>query len=205
MTDSTSGSDVAARLAAALERIGEAARILLRSAAAAEGLSPTQAQVLLRLHQSRAEPGQHGTVALARWLGVSAPTVSDAVAALERKRLVSRRAPGSDLRRVSVGLTAGGSAAAGRLADWDEPLRTAVVGADAGLLASGSLGGLLELALRTIAELQRAGVVTIARTCTACRFFQPTADGGEPYWCGLLQAPLAPDTLRLDCPDHQSA
>lgn len=203
MSEPPGHTDVAARLAAALERIGAAGRTLLRTAASAHGLSPTQAQLVLRLRQTADEPNQHEPLALARWLDVSAPTVSDAVAALERKGLVSRAVGGPDLRRVSVRLTARGSSVAGELADWDAPLRAAVTAAgsppDAGLPA------LLELSLRTIAALQRAGVVTVARTCTACRFFQPRSDADTPYWCGLLDAPLEPATLRLDCPEYDSA
>lgn len=197
--------DVSTRLAAALERIGEAARVLLRTVAADEGVSPTQAQVLLRLRQARGEPGQRGVVALARWLDVSAPTVSDAVAALERKGLVVRTGDAADSRRVAVRLTKRGAAVGRRLRGWDAPLREALDAAGRSVSPDGSLAAMLEVTLETIARLQRAGVVTVARTCRGCRFFEPQGRGGAPYWCGLLDAPLRPATLRLDCPEFEAS
>lgn len=197
--------DVSARLAAALERIGEASRVLLRSAAASEGLSPTQAQVLLRLRQTRGDGGQHGVVALAAWLDVSAPTVSDAVAALERKDVVVRDAAHGDARRTVVRLTRRGAAVARRLQEWDAPLRNALAAAERSVSAGASLATMLEVTLQAIVELQRAGVVTVARTCRGCRFFDPDGRARSSYWCGLLDAPLEPATLRLDCPDFEAA
>lgn len=199
---------VVARLAAATERIGEAARVLLRSAAASEGMSSTQVQVLLRLSATADEPAQHGSVALARWLDVATPTVSDSVAALERKGLVRRRADAADPRRVRVVLTASGVQAAERLSAWDEPLRLALLEAHADNAPDpppDPLGDALDRSLRTIAALQRAGVVSVARTCHACRYFDAAGRPDSIFWCDLLEAPLEPATLRLDCPEFQAS
>lgn len=198
---------VAARLAEAMERLGEVSRVLLRQAATAEGLSVTQAQVLLRLRATADEPAQHGTVALARWLDVSAATVSDTIRALEQKGLVRRRTDSADPRRIAVRPTRLGVAATRRLARWSEPVSAALtesVAAATGDSTSAGLGELLEAALGAIAELQARGVVTVARTCVRCRFFDPSERDGSPYWCDLLDAPLAPATLRLDCADFQA-
>lgn len=53
-------------------------------------------------------------------------------------------------------------------------------------------------------NLQRARKVSVARICTTCRFFGAESDTDAPYWCNLLEAPLLPATLRLDCPEHQA-
>jgi DNA-binding MarR family transcriptional regulator len=206
MPEASRDPAVVRRLSGALERIGEVSRVLLRAAAAAEGVSPTQAQLLLRLHHTRAEPDQHGTVALAAWLDVAAPTVSDAVATLERKGLVARRVGdnAADLRRVAIQLTTLGSAAAERLTAWDEPLQAAVHASRDPQADVDPLASALEVTLRTIGNLQRAGKVSVARTCTTCRFFRTEPDADAPYWCNLLEAPLGPASLRLDCPDHQA-
>ncbi|WP_144440539.1 hypothetical protein [Limnochorda pilosa] len=64
----------------------------------------------------------------------------------------------------------------------------------------GLLQGLLEL----IAALNRAGVITVARTCLTCRFFEPAAPSGSGvHRCRLLEKPLAAEDLRVDCPDHE--
>lgn len=82
--------DLDGRLADAVERLGDAARAMLRRAASAEGLSPTQAQLLLRITSGSA---REGTGALAGWLEVSAPTVSDALRTLVGKGVVERGHP----------------------------------------------------------------------------------------------------------------
>ncbi len=198
--------DLLARLAAALERIGEAARVLLRSAAAAEGVSSTQAQLLLRLAGTSAEADEQGIGALARWLDVSAPTASDATTALERKGLILRRANQPDSRRVAVVLTSHGSEVAHRLTSWDLPLQEALAAATAtGVAGTPPDAAMLDLALGTIAALQRAGVISIARTCRGCAFFDAAGSTSASYWCRLLDQPLEPATLRLDCAEYQAS
>lgn len=57
-----------------------------------------------------------------------------------------------------------------------------------------------------IAELQRAGVITVARMCVTCRHFRPDAhDGERPHHCALLDVALAEESLRIDCPEHEQA
>lgn len=199
-------TEVTARLAAALERIGEAARVLLRSAAGAEKLSSTQAQLLLRVAGEGAVVADRGIGALARWLDVSAPTASDATSALERKGLIVRRADRPDSRKVEVVPTTRGAEVALRLQAWDLPLQEALAAATAADLAPAPAdAAMLDRALATIAALQRAGVIEIARTCRGCRFFDTDGRAGAPYWCRLLEQPLEPATLRIDCAEHQAS
>jgi DNA-binding MarR family transcriptional regulator len=180
------------RLVDAVERLGDAARVMLRRAAAAEGLSPTQAQLLLRItsHAMAAE----GTGALAARLEVSAPTVSDAVHTLARKGLAERGEP-PEPRAWRA--TARGREVAQRLKHWRDPLQAALAGHPTESKAT-TLASLLV----AIAELNLGDHISTARTCPTCRFFR-----GDPYraaWCALLRAPLAPATLRVDCPDHRA-
>ncbi len=152
------------RLAAALERVGAAAQTLLRSAALAEGLSATQVQLLLQLAGRR--DGDHEPAGLARRFDVSRPTITDAVAALERKGLVARAAHTEDGRRRVLSLTARGHAVARRLVNWDRQLVEAV-----DRLPHASQASTLQAALDVIAELVNDGVVSVARMCTTCTFF----------------------------------
>src|SRR5262245_16110055 len=116
--------DVDRKLAAALERIAAGGRKLLRAAALAEGLSTTQAELLLQIF-----PGQReirAPAALAQRLDVSRPTVTDALATLERKGLVVRQPDPADGRRRVLDLTLQGRVVAERLSGWDTPLVKAV-------------------------------------------------------------------------------
>lgn len=188
-------ADLDAKLVAALERLGQALRVQMWDAAKDGGLSPTQLQVLLRLAAD--PPARRRIGALAVELDVTHPTVSDAVAALERKELV-RREPGG--RRATLVLTPVGRRLAGTLAGWDERTRHALAEvADADKRAG------LRMAMDMIAALQRAGAISIARMCSTCRFFRRDAHAGSnrPHHCALLDVPMAAEELRVDCAEHQ--
>jgi DNA-binding MarR family transcriptional regulator len=192
--------DLDTKLVAALERVGQALRVELREPAMDEGLSPTQAQILLRLASER-PPGQR-VGALAAALDVRQPTISDAVAALERKGLLERRPDAGDARAAKLALTAHGRAVADRLSGWDERAR-----AELRRLPRQARQALLTLLLDLIAGLQAAGVVGVARTCPTCRFFRFQVRPGmaRPHRCALLDMPLGPGDLRLDCPEHEQS
>lgn len=65
---------------------------------------------------------------------------------------------------------------------------------------------LMDALYGVIAELQRAGVITIARMCVTCRHFRPDVHHGErPHHCALFELPLAQRNLRIDCPEHERA
>lgn len=181
--------DLDRRLVDAVERLGDAARVMLRRAAAAEGLSPTQAQLLLRITAAA-----EGTGVLAARLEVSAPTVSDAIHSLVRKGLAER---GESPEPRAWRATARGREVAQRLKHWRDPLQVALAEHPTEAKAT-TLASLLV----AIADLNMSGHISTARTCPTCRFFR-----GDPYgaaWCALLRAPLAPSTLRVDCPDHRA-
>jgi hypothetical protein len=92
--------DLDTKLVAALERVGQALRTELRERARQHGLTPTQAQILLRLGSD--QPDRRRVGALAATLDARQPTVSDAVATLERKRLLERRRDAADARAAEL-------------------------------------------------------------------------------------------------------
>ncbi|HEY6775906.1 MAG TPA: MarR family winged helix-turn-helix transcriptional regulator [Thermoleophilaceae bacterium] len=192
--------DLDTKLAAALERAGQALRTELRERARRHGLPPTQAQVLLRLAHDPAE--RRRVAALAAELDVTQATLSDAVAALHRKRLVERRRDPADGRSRTLELTGRGSAIAGDLDSWDERVRARLAA-----FPEGDREGALRFLLELIADLQAAGVISVARTCVSCRFFRQRvhAGGAALHHCALLDLPLARSDLRVDCPEHQPA
>jgi DNA-binding MarR family transcriptional regulator len=186
--------DLEARLGAAAERIGHAARVLLRAAAARHGLSIIQAQLLLQIV---AAPTESSISSLTSRHDVRQPTISDALTALQRKGLIAKTRHG---RRQHLMATDAGARTAGALDGWDAPLRAAIRAQP-----EAAKGEALELLLRVITELQASGVITVVRSCTSCRFFRPNtyADQGQPHHCALLDLPLRQVDLRLDCPEHQ--
>lgn len=196
MPNDGSGDPIDSRLADALERVGHVLRTQLRAAGAEHGLSPIQAQLLMRVatvDQPGREPGR-----LARWFDVSSPTVSDAIAALRRKELVTDEPVSGDRRRTRLALTPSGRELAGQLAGWDEPVR-----AELAALAPWAKANTYALLVELIGRMQQSGLVGVARTCTTCRFYRPPTDPVPAGHCTLLDVPLPPESLRLDCPEHE--
>ena len=178
------------QLAAAAERLSHAIRVLRWDAAYALGLSPTQLSVLEVLDVAPGPRRRVGT--LATELDLTAATVSDAVAALRRKGLVESASPPD---RGTLRLTTAGRELLRSIPPWDAPVEAAL-----GDLPADHRDITYAAVLDVIGALQRAGVITVARTCTTCRFFDRSGDVPR---CALLDAPLPPAALRLDCPEHE--
>lgn len=188
------GRAVAQRVAAAVERLANAQRRLVQDLATQHGLSPLQVQVLGLLYAG-APPAARGS-ALSRELGVSQPTVSDAVTALRAKRLVDRMPDSLDRRASVLALTDAGRDIAIRLESAGDPMAVAV----AGLPEHVQEEALLAL-LRLIGALADAGIVGVARTCLTCRFHEQRQGADH---CALLDLPLPVTELRVNCPEHQA-
>lgn len=159
------------------------------------GLTPTQAGILALL----AARGPARVGALARDLGVTQPTASDAVTALERKRLVERRRDATDGRATRIAATAAGTARAAETTEWPDALLGAV---DA--LSPDDHGGLLRGLSALIRELQERGEIPVQRMCVTCRYYRPNVhrDPARPHHCAFVDAAFGDPELRLDCADH---
>lgn len=191
-----------AKIVAAVERLGQALRVLLWEGAREVGrdsaLSPIQVQTLVFLlfHDGRlARVGE-----LAREFALTPATVSDAVSALERKGFVEKARSEHDRRQFVLRLTPEGAHAARRLAHWAAPLEAALAEVpEADKLVT------MRVLLDLIAHLQDQGIVQTTRMCQTCRFFGRDAhpDPDAPHHCHLIDRPLATQDLRLDCPEHQ--
>ena len=194
-------ADLDGRLVAALERVGLAFRVLLwekaKAVREAASLSPIQIQILVFLRYHGEDLARVGR--LAEELGLTPATVSDAVAALVAKGLVAK-APGATDRRVQrLCLTAAGARAAEALGDWADAVRGPLAG-----LSETEKAALLQALLTLLAAMQRDGILATARMCPTCRHFVADRHAGaeQPHHCLLLDRPLAPRDLRVDCPEH---
>ncbi|MBC8092589.1 MAG: MarR family transcriptional regulator, partial [Pseudonocardia sp.] len=188
------GGSVADRVCAALERLGSAQRSATQEVATRNGLSRLQVEVLRLVAGGHPPAPQVG--ALGRELGVSQPTVSDAVARLHAKGLLTRDVDGNDRRVAHLALTRDGRQLATRLSQGGARMVSAVASMPAPQQEQ-TLSTLLAL----IASLADAGVVGVVRTCSTCRFFQQRRDVDH---CGLLDLPLPARALRVNCPEHEA-
>jgi DNA-binding MarR family transcriptional regulator len=190
--------DVDSKVVAALERLGEVFRLLLREKAQEHGLSPIQARFLVYLLHHGVELRRVSQ--LAREFGLTQATVSDAVDALEAKGFIGREPWPADRRVVTLRLTPEGELLAAELSTWADPIREHLRNS-----SPGESEVVMRFLMQLIGSLQRSGVITVARMCVTCRFFQPDIhpDADSPHHCGLLDVPLAGSDLRIDCPEHE--
>ena len=190
--------DVDSKVVAALERLGEVFRFLLREKAQEHNLSPIQARFLVYLLHHGVELRRVSQ--LAREFGLSQATVSDAVDSLEAKGFIGRERWPEDRRVVTLRLTPEGELLAAELSTWADPIREHLRHS-----SPEEREIVMRFLMRLIGSLQRAGVITVARMCVTCRFFQRDAHPGAAsrHHCGLLDVPLAGSDLRIDCPEHE--
>jgi DNA-binding MarR family transcriptional regulator len=190
--------DVDSKVVAALERLGEVFRLLLREKAREHGLSPIQARFLVYLLHHGVELRRVSQ--LAREFGLTQATVSDAVDSLEAKGFIGREPWPEDRRVVTLRLTPEGELLAAGLSSWADPIREHLRH-----FSPEESEVVMRLLMRLIGSLQRSGVITVARMCVTCRFFQRDAhpEADSPHHCGLLDVPLAGSDLRVDCPEHE--
>jgi DNA-binding MarR family transcriptional regulator len=188
---------IADRIVSGLHKIGLAMKQQTWLLANEEGLSATQGQILAALVAHGPSTGTE----LSQRLGVTLPTISESVRALVDKALVTR-APDPRHPRASVLTpTKRGAGVGERARSWPEFL----AGAVADLSPDEQrvfFGGVVKM----VRALQDQGLVPLSGMCVTCTHFRPhVRKGASPHHCALVDAPLAGDELRLDCPDHDLA
>lgn len=189
---SVQASDRAAKLAAAVGRLGDFSRIRHWEAARAADLTPFQLKILLSLRygaSGAARPSE-----LAAYYGVARATVSEAVRLLSRKGYLAKRRSPDDGRAFDLYLTPSGKTLTDGLADPLASLRQLAdeLSEEERVAAYATLYMLID-------RLERAGEIDRQRHCHSCAHFR--ARGGSDY-CALLRRPLTAATLRIDCPEH---
>jgi DNA-binding MarR family transcriptional regulator len=186
------------KIIAGVERLSNLFRLLLWDAAKVEKLSPIQIQFLLFLHDN---PGRLRTVSqLAREFCLTKATVSDAVKALVRKRLVEKRPSPQDGRVYTLRLTPAGRKRAARLSGWSDAVKQTMQTCRPELKETVALF-LMDL----IRSLQTAGVIEVARMCMGCRNFRRDASPGSarPHRCMLTEKSMGNEDLKLDCSSYE--
>lgn len=183
------------KIVAGLERLSHVFRVLLWDKAKYHGLSPIQIQILLFVHY---HPAALNTVSyIAKEFNLTKPTISDAVKVLEQKVLVMKYPSPDDNRSYSIALTEAGKELVALTDNFPDPLLEfiAVMGEDDKEVFWKNIVSLITL-------LNKTGVITIQRTCTACIHY---AYRDNVAWCNLLQQELKVKDLRIDCPEFSPA
>ena len=188
------------QLAAGLEKLSLALKSRTWRREGQAGLGPLQRQVLTLLRSKADHSAQ--VSAIAQELVVRLPTASEAVATLERKRLVKRFRSHRDGRIVNVELTARGARACAPVVGIPNLLAEAT-----SALTSTEQVAFLKGLMKVIRTLQQQGEISVARMCVSCRFFRPHqyAEAAQPHHCDYVNAPIGDHALRLDCAEYEPA
>ncbi len=185
--------NVSSKIVFALERLSHVFRINWWEASKRFQLSPLQMQILTIL---RFQPHLDSVTAVANTLQLTNATVSDAVRMLNHKEFVQKHPDPADGRRHHLTLTATGVSAAEELA-----LFANQIGEFVSILPNQTV--FLESLLQLMAMLQENGMIPLQQMCTTCAHFRRVEAAVSPYFCQLLNKPLAVDELRVHCPEYE--
>ncbi len=187
------------RIVTGISRIAAALRAAVWQFATAEGLNPTQTEILERL-LTRDEGVRLSW--LAQQLGVSSASASDSIAALVTKGLVEKNAVPDDGRAVALKLTAAGRALAKK---FSQAMAFAFDAVDE--LPEQTQEALFTSLLAMMGKLQQAERFPEIRACATCKHFAPNVhpDAQAPHHCRFVDVPMPQTMLRLDCPEHDPA
>src|SRR5688572_17334873 len=185
------------RIATGLHKIGLAMKQQAWQQANDEGLSATQGQILAALVAHGPLTGSE----LSQRLGVTLPTISDSVRVLGEKQLVSKSRDPRHPRASLLLPTQQGAALGARARSWPEFLATALEH-----LTPEEQRAFFSGVVKMIRTLQDQGLVPLSGMCVSCTHFRPNVRAGAaPHHCAFVDAPLAQEQLRLDCPEHELA
>src|SRR5262245_59923483 len=187
------------RLHDGLERLASLQRLEQRQAVGPHGLNPTQFAIL-RLLKRRAAALRVKTIA--RELGLSQPTVTDSLTALERKSFIVRQGDSEDGRALLVQPTEEGRAALAAVRGQMSHMETALAA-----LSRKEQAALLHIMIKMIRALLQDEAMPAQRMCVTCRHFRPQAAPGsaKPHHCEFVRASFTSADLQVDCSDHDAA
>ncbi len=185
--------DVSAKIVIGLERISEVFRALLWEHAKTIGLSPIQIQILIFLayHKQNLCTVSH----LAKEFNVTKPTISDAVKVLEKKDLIFKNKTATDSRSYYISLTPKGEKNVSETENFANPIKKELQNFNKDEQES-----LLKTITTLIYKLNRSGIISVQRTCYACKFYEK---GKNSDYCNLIQTDLTSTDIRLDCPEFE--
>lgn len=191
----THEGNVDSKIVFALERLSHVFRINWWEANKRFQLSPLQMQILTII---RFQSHLDSVTAVASYLQMTNATVSDAVRALTHKEFVDKHPDPEDGRRARLSLTAAGTSVAEELS-----LFANQIGALVATLPNQAV--FLESLLQLMRMLQENGYIPLQQMCTTCSHLLYTENATSPYFCQLLNKPLAVNELRIHCPEYEVA
>lgn len=185
--------DLSNKVVAGLERISEAFKVLLWEKAKTLGLSPIQIQILIFINYHKIE--FCNVSHLAKEFNITKPTISDAVRVLLNKELIEKVISTSDSRSYAIQLSDSGKTMVLETENFALPLKNQLND-----IESADLVSTFKTLSKLIYKLNQNGVLTVQRTCYACKFYQKN---GNLHFCNLLGKELLNSEIRIDCGEFE--
>ncbi|MEZ4923110.1 MAG: MarR family winged helix-turn-helix transcriptional regulator [Crocinitomicaceae bacterium] len=191
--DINAHDDVSAKIVVGLERISEAFRVLLWEHGKTSGLSPIQIQILIfvKYHSENF----CGVSYLAKEFNLTKPTVSDAVKSLVSKGYVKKETDTQDSRSHIIKLTSEGEKIVASVENFAFPIKQKI-----DLLSIEDRLQMLDSIVKVIYKLNQSGILTIQRTCYACKYY---SSSGKDHYCNLMKSVLANSEIKIDCSEFK--
>lgn len=183
--------DISSKIVAGLERISEVFKVLLWEKAKMVGLSPIQIQILIFIAYHKYE--LCNVSHLAKEFNLTKPTISDAIKVLDKKGMLLKDYSSSDNRSYSISLSTLGQRLVAETDDFASPLKSQIDSFE-----TNDLESVFKTISELIYKLNRIGILTVQRTCYACKFYQKN---NASDYCSLLEKQLLSQDIRLDCPE----
>lgn len=185
---------LSSRIATGLHKIGLAMKQQAWQQANDEGLSATQGQILAAIVTHGPLTGSE----LSQRLGVTLPTISDSVRVLVGKKLLTKSPDPRHPRASLLTPTQKGAKLGSRAKSWPEFMAAAVED-----LTAEEQRAFFSGVVKMIRSLQDQGLIPVSGMCVTCTHFRPNVRPGvSPHHCALVDAPLADEHVRIDCPEH---
>ena len=190
-------SPIETRIATGFARIATVMRSQAWERASANGVTPTQSDILALL-ATRSMALRLSTIA--EQLAITPATASDAVSSLVAKGLVEKARAVDDGRALALILSAAGKKMLQGLS-----VEEGILGEALKSLNKDDQTCLLVLMNKIIRTMQSQNDVAMARMCVTCRYFEAhkAPDKASPHYCHLIRSPFGNTHLRLDCPEHE--
>lgn len=185
--------DLSEKVVFGLERISEAFKSLIWGKAKTYGLSPIQIQILIFVANHKEELSSVSN--LAKEFHVTKPTISDAVKALDQKGYIVKNYSSADSRSYTIFLSDLGKEMLAKTSDYTLPFFKGFE-----KMEDREIIQLYSTLTKLVFELNRSGILTIQRTCLACKFHELN---NNKHHCHLMGKDLAETELMLDCADYE--
>lgn len=191
-------SDLNSNIILSLEKVYLTFRRLLWEYAKREKLSPIQIQFLI--HLALYSQGDIFMTDIAREYNLTAATVSDALAVLEKKGLIKREVTEKDRRKYYIQLTEKGIKVTTKLSGWQNPLQMHLR-----QFPFQTREIILIFLFKFIESLKNGKLLEEAKTCLSCEYYKNnhTLNIVSQNYCLLRNVSLNISDLRINCPNYR--